>query len=88
MGGTSVVDKLGLDPHELDDQSLERELRHLHSTREETFFNGSHQALVNHTQRMIELEREYTNRFPKETEPDELRTRRGSRARAGQPTDR
>jgi len=83
-----VVDKLGLDPHELDDQSLERELRYLHSTREETFFNGSHQALVNHTQRMIELEREYTNRFPKETEPDELRTRRGSRARAGQPTDR
>ncbi len=83
-----MVDKLGLDPHELDDQSLERELRNLHSTREETFFNGSHQALVNHTQRMIELEREYTNRFPKETEPDAMRTRRGSRARAGQPTDR
>jgi hypothetical protein len=88
MGGSSVADKLGLDPHRLDDEALERELRYLHSTREETFFNGSRQALLNHTERMLELEREYTNRFPKETEADARRTRRGSRAQAGQPTDR
>jgi Family of unknown function (DUF6158) len=83
-----MTDKFGLDPHRLDDEDLERELRYLYSTREETFFHGSRQALLNHTERMLELEREYTNRFPKETEPDPLRTRRGSRSQAGQPNDR
>ncbi|HZD37976.1 MAG TPA: DUF6158 family protein [Actinomycetes bacterium] len=83
-----MTDKLGLDPHRLSDQDLERELRYLYSTREETFFHGSRQALLNHTERMQQLEREYTNRFPQETEADPLRTRRGSRAQAGQPTDR
>jgi hypothetical protein len=83
-----MTDKFGLDPHRLSDQDLERELRYLYSTREETFFHGSRQALLNHTERMLELEREYTNRFPKKTEADALRTRRGSRAQAGQPTDR
>ena len=82
-----MTDKFGLDPRRLDDQDLKRELRYLYSTREETFFHGSRQALLNHTERMLELEREYTNRFPKETEADPLRTRRGSRARMGQPTD-
>ncbi|HZD74298.1 MAG TPA: DUF6158 family protein [Actinomycetota bacterium] len=81
-------DKFGLDPHRLSDQDLQRELRYLYSTREETFFHGSRQALLNHTERMQQLEREYTNRFPKQTEADALRTRRGSRAQAGQPTDR
>ncbi|HEX8862883.1 MAG TPA: DUF6158 family protein, partial [Actinomycetes bacterium] len=52
-----------------------------------TFFNGSRQALLNHTERMLELEREYTSRFPKETEPDPQRTRKGSREHAGQPTE-
>jgi hypothetical protein len=37
---------------------------------------------------MLQLEREYANRFPKKTEADPLRTRRGSRAQAGRPTDR
>lgn len=82
-----MTDKFGLDPHRLEDQDLERELRYLYSTREETFFHGSRQALLNHTERMLELEREYTSRFPKETEADTLRTRRGSRAQAGQPPD-
>jgi hypothetical protein len=83
-----MADKFGLDAHRLDDEALERELRYLYSTREETFFHGSRQAILNHTERMLELEREYTNRFPEETEADALRTRKGSRARAGQPTDR
>lgn len=83
-----MADKFGLDPRRLDDEALERELRYLYSTREETFFHGSRQALLNHTERMLELEREYANRFPEQTEADALRTRKGSRAQAGQPTDR
>lgn len=56
--------KFGLDPRDLDDASLERELHYLYE---------------------IELAREYASRFPEQTEPDEMRTRRGSRERAGQP---
>lgn len=77
--------KFGLDPRDLDDTSLERELRHIYETRAETFFHGSRQALSNHTERMFELEREFAARFPDRTTPDPLRTRKGSRARAGQP---
>jgi uncharacterized protein DUF6158 len=79
--------KFGLDPHRLDDEALERELRYLYATREETFFHGSRQALLNHTERMLQLEREYANRFPERTKADALRTRKGARLQAGQPTD-
>jgi uncharacterized protein DUF6158 len=58
------------------------------ATREETFFHGSRQALLNHTERMLELEREYARRFPERTKADALRTRKGSRSQAGQPTGR
>jgi hypothetical protein len=75
--------KLGLDPKQLDDDELERELRQLYATREETFFGGTRQALLNHTESMT-LEREYDSRFPERTRPDALRTRKGSRSRAGQ----
>jgi Family of unknown function (DUF6158) len=67
---------------------LERELRHLYATREERFFHGSRQALLNHTERMLQLEREYANRSPERTKADRLRTRKGSRTEAGQPTGR
>ena len=80
--------KFGLDPHRLDDAALERELRYLYATREETFFHGSRQALLNHTERMLQLEREYVRRFPERTKADALRTRKGSRSQAGQPTGR
>jgi len=80
--------KFGLDPHQLDDAALERELRHLYATREETFFNGSRDAILNHTERMLRLEQEYANRFPERTRADTMRTRKGSRARAGQPPGR
>ncbi|HYY82466.1 MAG TPA: DUF6158 family protein [Actinomycetes bacterium] len=83
-----MTGKFGLDPHRLEDEELERELRHLYATREETFFHGSRQALLNHTDRMLELEREYANRFPERTKADALRTRKGSRSRAGQPDGR
>jgi Family of unknown function (DUF6158) len=83
-----MAGKFGLDPRRLEDAELERELRYLYSTREETFFRGSRQALLNHTERMLELEREYTRRFPERTKADALRTRKGSRSKAGQPTGR
>jgi hypothetical protein len=88
MEGTAMAGKFGLDPHQLEDEALERELRHLYATREETFFHGSRQALLNHTERMLQLEREYANRFPERTKADKLRTRKGSRSEAGQPTGR
>ena len=37
---------------------------------------------------MLQLEREYANRFPERTKADALRTRKGARLQAGQPTDR
>jgi hypothetical protein len=82
-----VTHESGLAPGELDDQSLERELRHLYTTREETFFNGSDHALDHHTERMLQLENEYRKRFPDRTRAEPLRTREGSRARAGQPPE-
>jgi Family of unknown function (DUF6158) len=81
-----MAGKFGLDPHRLDDDALERELRYLYATREETFFHGTRQALLNHTERMLQLEREYANRFPERTRADALRTRKGARIQVGQPT--
>jgi len=83
-----MTGKFGVDPHQLDDAALERELRYLYATREETFFHGSRQALLNHTERMLRLEQEYATRFPERTRTDALRTRKGSRANAGQPPGR
>jgi hypothetical protein len=37
---------------------------------------------------MLPLEREYASRFPERTKADALRTRKGSRTEAGQPTGR
>lgn len=75
----------GIPAHKLDDEELERELRRLHQTREETFFKGSAQALETHTKRMLELEAEYAKRFPERIEPAAARTREGARALAGEP---
>jgi hypothetical protein len=86
--GTAMAGKFGQDPRLLDEAALERELRYLYTTREETFFHGTRQALLNHTERMLQLEREYARRFPERTKADALRTRKGSRSRAGQPTGR
>ena len=80
-----MTETTGLPAGDLDDAALERELRRLYATREDTFFNGSPQALATHTERMLELEAEYARRFPERTAPDQLRTREGSRSRAGQP---
>ena len=83
-----MAGKFGLDPHRLDDAALERELRYLYATREETSFHGTRQALPNPTERLLQLDREYVGRFPERTKADALRTRKGSRSQAGQPTGR
>jgi hypothetical protein len=74
----------GIDPAELSDDDLRRELAHLHETRHDTLLGGSQDALDTHTRRMLELEREFLHRFPAEGAPDPLRTRAGSRHAAGQ----
>jgi hypothetical protein len=80
--------KLGVAARDLDDDSLRRELAQMWRTREETILNGSMHAIATHTSRMLELEHELIARFPQETEPEAGRTRRGSRARSGQPAGR
>ena len=67
----------------LTDEALERELLHLHETRNDTFLHGSDDALVFHTDRMQALEQEYLRRNPDRV-PDVRRTRHGSRELAGQ----
>jgi hypothetical protein len=74
----------GVPPAKLSDDDLEREVRHLHETRHDTFLNGSEDAFEEHTRRMLALEQEYLRRFPERSAPDPLRTRAGSRADAGQ----
>lgn len=68
----------GVPAHQLPDQDLERELLHLHETRNDTFLHGSEDALAFHTARMTALEQEYLNRNPDRV-PDARRTRHGSR---------
>lgn len=68
----------GINPTELTDADLMRELEHLHSTRHETFLHGAPDALREHTARTFELEQEYLRRFP-ERDVDPRRTRIGAR---------
>jgi hypothetical protein len=71
----------GVPGKELDDDELREELHSLYRTREETFLNGSDDALMEHTKRMLELENEFMRRFPRETRPARRRTRAGARGR-------
>jgi len=80
--------KLGIPARQLTDQALNRQLRTMWATREETVLHGASNAIARHTYRMLELEFEYIARFSSETTPSPGRTRRGSRARSGQPRGR
>ncbi|MEO3871327.1 DUF6158 family protein [Nonomuraea sp. B12E4] len=71
---------MGIDPAQLSDEDVVRELRQLHATRSDTFFHGSDDALENHTVRTNELEAEYLRRHP-EREIDPCRLREGARRR-------
>ncbi len=73
----------GVVPAALSDADLERELKHLHETRHDTFLHGSDDALAFHTKRMQELEDEYLRRNPDRV-IDARRTRHGSRELSGQ----
>jgi len=74
----------GIPASELDDETLTREMDHLHETRGRTVRDGSEDALEAHTRRMLELESEWVRRFPDAAAPDPARTRAGSRSSAGQ----
>lgn len=74
----------GIDPAQLSDDDVRREVAHLHATRHGTLTGGSESALEAHTERMLALEREFLRRFPAEGAPDPMRTRAGSREAAGQ----
>lgn len=73
----------GVPAEKLPDEALERELAHLHETRNDTFLHGSDDALEFHTRRTQELEGEYLRRNPDRV-PDARRTRVGSRELSGQ----
>lgn len=73
----------GIPAQQLTHEALERELRHLHATRNDTFLHGSDDALLFHTDRTMQLEREYLFRNPDRV-PDARRTRHGSRELSGQ----
>ncbi|MET7878707.1 DUF6158 family protein [Micromonospora profundi] len=68
-GGT-----LGVDPTELTDEDLIREMHSLHRTRLDTLRHASDSALANHLRRTAELETEYLARHPgREVDPSRLR---------------
>ena len=73
----------GVRASQLSDDDLERELRHLHETRHDTFLHGSEDALAFHTTRTGDLEQEYLRRNPDRV-PDARRTRHGAREASGQ----
>jgi hypothetical protein len=73
----------GVPPTVLTDEALERELLHLHETRNDTFLHGSEDALAFHTARTNDLEEEYLRRNPDRV-IDARRTRHGSREFSGQ----
>jgi hypothetical protein len=74
MAHTEPLGDLGIDPAELTDEDLLRELRSLHRTRLDTLRHGAESALDNHLRRTAELETEYLARYPKrEVDPHRLR---------------
>ena len=73
----------GIPPTALTDEALERELKHLHETRNDTFLHGSEDALAFRTSRTSDLEEEYLRRNPDRV-IDARRTRHGSRELSGQ----
>lgn len=72
--GAEHGDGQGVDPGELSEEELFRELASLHETRHDTLRHGSDAALENHNRRLGQLESEYLRRFP-EREVDPLRLR-------------
>ena len=82
---TDALRPHGIEPRELSDDDLVREVTHLHETRHDAMRGASESAFEVHTERMLALEQEYIRRFPEDSAPDPLRTRAGAREDAGQP---
>ncbi|TXS44435.1 DUF6158 family protein [Streptomyces sp. t39] len=70
----------GVDPAQLSEQDLLRELETIHRSRHDTLLYGSSAALAAHDVRMADLEAEYLRRHP-DRPPAAGRTREGARAR-------
>lgn len=71
---TDLDDSAGIDPEELGDDDLMREMQSLHRTRLDTLRHASDSALATHLRRTAELETEYLTRHPgREVDPDRLR---------------
>ncbi|MFF3855222.1 DUF6158 family protein [Micromonospora sp. NPDC002575] len=67
-------EEAGIDPAELADDDLIREMHSLHRTRLDTLRHASDSALANHLRRTAELETEYLARHPgREIDPARLR---------------
>ncbi|SCL39133.1 hypothetical protein GA0070624_6460 [Micromonospora rhizosphaerae] len=65
---------LGVDPVELADEDLIREMHSLHRTRLDTLRHATDSALAHHLRRTAELETEYLARHPgREVDPSRLR---------------
>lgn len=74
MAHTEPLGELGIDPVELTNDDLLRELRSLHRTRLDTLRHGAESALEHHLRRTAELETEYLARYPqREVDPNRLR---------------
>jgi hypothetical protein len=74
MAYSEPLGEMGIDPVELSDEDLMRELRSLHRTRLDTLQHGSQAALDHHLRRTAELESEYLTRHPgREVDPHRLR---------------
>jgi len=71
-----TVDETGIDPVELADDELLREIGSLHRTRLDTLRHGTDAALANHLHRTADLETEYLTRHPGR-EVDAARLRHG-----------
>jgi hypothetical protein len=88
MADIESTEELGIDPAELSDEDLMRELRSLHRTRLDTLRHGSEAALDHHLRRTAELESEYLTRHPgREVDPNRLRDGEGAGAERVGPWD-
>jgi hypothetical protein len=74
--GADVIDldAAGIEPSELSDDDLMREMHSLHRTRLDTLRHAADTALATHLRRTADLETEYLTRYPgREVDPGRLR---------------
>ncbi|HEY2949326.1 MAG TPA: DUF6158 family protein [Micromonosporaceae bacterium] len=70
----AAMEEPGIDPAELPEDELLRELASLHRTRLDTLRHAADSALATHLRRTAELETEYLARHPgREVDPRRLR---------------